>query len=166
MKLAATLALGFFGSLVGVLSSAETAKAQSWGLYDRAHAVARLDDFFVIQNEGPCVVKQSYYANPSRMELMYSLDGGLVLITPFSTMPDQIVYEVDPAGLVPQNTLARSYFRFPQAIGLPEDLVPQLQRGRTLKVMAQINGQWSHVQTFPLMGFTDAVRQLSEPPCV
>ncbi|WP_417497197.1 hypothetical protein [Maricaulis sp.] len=161
MKLFQTI--GLAAAILGGLGTA--ADAQDWSPWERAHSVARLDDFYVIRDGGPCYVKQSYASNSSRMDLVYSSARGLALITPFSTMPDQILYEVDPAGAVPAHTLPRSYFRHANAIGLPPGLVDQMKQGQSLMVMAQVRGQWSHVQTFPLMGFTAAVRQLSEPPC-
>lgn len=154
--------------LLGVLLAslcAASASAQSWGPHERSIAIGRYDDFYVLRGSNSCSVKQSYYDNPSRMELVYTRGGGLVLITPFSRTPDQLVYEVDPSDLVPRHALPGSYFRSSNVIGLPRSLIAEMRRGRTLKVMVQINGQWSHVQTFSLMGFTAALNRLSQAPC-
>ena len=127
------------------LSLIGSAQAVSWSSYDRSHSIARHQDFWVLKDNGDCLVKQSYANNTSRMELLYKSGGRPTLITPFFNTPEKLIYEVDPADIVPSRAVSSSELSSGRNIHLPRSIVSEMKRGRNLKVMAKVDGVWSHV---------------------
>lgn len=165
MQFRSRITLPAFITTALVLSLIGSAQAVSWSSYDRSHSISRHQDFWVLKDNGECVVKQSYANNTSRMELSYKSGGRPTLSTPFFNTPEKVIYEVDPADVVPSRDVSRSELSSGRNIHLPRGIVSEMKRGRDLKVMAKVDGVWSHVQTFSLTGFTAATDVLDGPEC-
>ena len=130
------------------------AAAQDWSKWELNNSLAQAQNWLVIKRSASesCYLKQSYKSDPSKMEILTSRSGDLVITAPsYNGFVGDIIYQVDDGK---RGVIDASALKLPNIIPLPKDIIPDLKAGRNLRIFFRPIGKLTRTQNFSLMGFT------------
>jgi hypothetical protein len=147
---------------ISVLVVAIDIRGQSWSPRERENAISQHGAFMVIMQPGSgfCYVKQSYYDDTSKMELIFR-EASLSVVTPYyAGIEGDVKYRVDDG---PERIVKNSEIRRDHSFDLSPDVVGEMKTGNLLHIRVKPKGQPARTQSFSLLGFAAAARELAGP---
>jgi hypothetical protein len=113
-------------------------------------------------SEGFCYVKQSYHDDESKMELFYKGASPTILTPFFSGIDGDVRYWVDdgPERIVQSSEIGRG-----SSFELAVDVVGEMKAGQVLHIKLRPRREQTRLQSFSLLGFAAAARDLGGPEC-
>lgn len=149
-------------SAILVLFVAIEVRGQSWSNWEQDNAIGQHGAFMVIMQPGSgfCYVKQSYHDDTSKMELIFR-EASLRVVTPYyDGIEGDVAYWVDEGR---ERIVTNPEIRRDNSFELSIDAVREMKQGQTLHIRVKPKGQQTITQSFSLLGFAAAARELSGP---